>query len=214
MAGYWFKSILSIFIAASVSTFSLAQTITTGKDSAAVAVAPAADTLTTGILGGLKKWDKPSRAALYSTIIPGGGQVYNKRLWKVPIIYAGGATIGYFLVKWHKNYLLFRSSYDILTDGKPETVDSFIERWPNVTPEERARRLALGRDTYRRYRDLNIVFAVLLYGLQISEAYVDAHLKGFDVSDQLSMRLEPTIIPGPFPMSYTPGLAMRFNLKK
>ncbi|QNF35165.1 hypothetical protein HUW51_21500 [Adhaeribacter swui] len=198
-------------------TASWGQVITTSNDTTIVtttAVLP--DSLTGGLFGTLKSWDKPSRAALYSTIIPGAGQFYNKSYWKIPIIYAGGITIGYFFNKWHKNYLLFRSSLNIAKDGDPKTVDVFASRFANekgVVDEARhIQYLSRGVENYRRYRDYNIIFALLLLGLNVSEAYVDAHLKGFDISDELSYRIEPTIIPGPG-FQYAPGIALRFNIK-
>ncbi|MDQ3292379.1 MAG: DUF5683 domain-containing protein, partial [Bacteroidota bacterium] len=86
---------------------SQAQVITTDSDSTVVRTTTSSDTLSRGIFGTLKTWDKPSRAALYSAIIPGAGQFYNKRYWKIPIIYAGGITIAYFFNKFHKDYLLY-----------------------------------------------------------------------------------------------------------
>lgn len=202
--------VIFCFFLLTCTSSSWAQVITTDSDSTVVTTT-VTDTLTRGIFGTLKTWDKPSRAALYSTIIPGAGQFYNKSYWKIPIIYAGGATIGYFINKWHKEYLLFRSSYDVLTDGDSTTVDRFKTKYQDEN--NRARVLANGEQNYRRWRDLNIFFAVLLFGLNVSEAYVDAHLKGFDISDELSYRIEPTLITGPS-FRYAPGFAVRFNLKK
>jgi hypothetical protein len=187
------------------------QVITTGSDSTIVTTTPIIpDSLSRGLFGTLKSWDKPSRAALYSTIIPGAGQFYNKSYWKIPIIYAGGITIGFFFNKWHKNYLLFRSSLAIATDGDSTTIDVFEGRFTNTS--QKLQVLSRGIENYRRYRDYNIVFGLLLLGLNVSEAYVDAHLKGFDISDELSFKVEPTIIPGPG-FQYAPGVAFRFNLK-
>lgn len=186
------------------------QVITTGTDSTIVTTTQT-DTLSTGIFGALKTWDKPSRAALFSAIIPGAGQFYNKRYWKIPIIYIGGAAIGYFLLDYHKKYLLYRSSLAVLTDGDPATVDVFAAKYPDE--KERARRLAKGIESTRRYRDYDIIYMCLLYGLNVGEAYVDAHLKDFDISDDLSLKFEPTLIPGPY-LSYAPGFSIKLNLKK
>ncbi|MDQ4140666.1 MAG: DUF5683 domain-containing protein [Bacteroidota bacterium] len=188
-----------------------AQVITTGSDSTVVSTAPSSDTLSTGIFGSLKSWDKPSRAALYSAIIPGAGQLYNKSYWKIPVIYAGGATIAYFLNTLHKRYLLYRSSLAIAVDTIESTHDAFEGRFPDKN--QRIQALSRGVEYNRRYRDYNIVYAILLYGLNISEAYVDAHLKGFDISDELSLRIEPTILTGPS-YGYTPGFSVKINYKK
>ena len=187
------------------------QVITTSSDSTIVTTTQTTpDSLSRGLFGTLKTWDKPSRAALYSTIIPGAGQFYNKSYWKIPVIYAGGLTIGYFFNKWHKNYLLFRSSLAVATDGDSTTIDAFAERFSDE--RQRLQVLSRGVENYRRYRDYNIVFGLLLLGLNVSEAYVDAHLKGFDISDELSFKIEPSIIQGPG-FQYAPGVAFRFNLK-
>ena len=201
------KSILIIIAVVCSTKLSFGQVITTGSDSTIVSTTTS-DTLSTGILGALKTWDKPSRAALFSAIIPGGGQFYNKRYWKIPIIYAGGITIGYFFIDNHQKYLLYRSSLEILNNGGE---DLFAKVVPDKN--ERFQRLSRFSQNFRRYRDYNIIFMLLLYGLNIGEAYVDAHLKGFDISDDLGLQLEPTLIPGPY-LSYTPGLSVKLNLKK
>ena len=201
------KSILIIIAVVCSTKLSFGQVITTGSDSTIVSTTTS-DTLSTGILGALKTWDKPSRAALFSAIIPGGGQFYNKRYWKIPIIYAGGITIGYFFNKFHKDYLLYRSSLNILKAGG---VDRFASQIPDK--ERRFQSLSRGVESTRRYRDYNIIYMFLLYGLNVGEAYVDAHLKGFDISDDLGLQLEPTLIPGPY-LSYTPGISVKLNLKK
>ncbi|QMU27990.1 DUF5683 domain-containing protein [Adhaeribacter radiodurans] len=187
---------------------SKAQVITTGSDSTVVSTTTTNDTLSTGIFGSLKSWDKPSRAALYSAIIPGAGQFYNKSYWKIPVLYAGGAVLGYFLQDNHKKYLLYRSSLEILNAGGE---DRFAKQIPDKT--QRFQSLSRAVQNFRRYRDYNIIFAILLYGLNVSEAYVDAHLKGFDISDELSLRIEPSFLTGP---SYgvTPGISVRLNFKK
>lgn len=187
------------------------QVITTNSDTTMVTTTSTTpDSLSRGLFGTLKTWDKPSRSALYSTIIPGAGQFYNKSYWKIPVIYAGGITIGYFFNKWHKSYLLFRSSLKVATDGDSTTIDAFAERFTDEA--QKLQVLSRGVENYRRYRDYNIIFGLLLLGLNVSEAYVDAHLKGFDISDELTFKVEPTVIPGPG-FQYAPGIAFRFNIK-
>lgn len=187
------------------------QTITAGPDSTVIPTPT--DTTETGFFAGLKNLDKPGRAALYSAIIPGGGQLYNKSYWKLPIIYAGGVAFGLLIADNHKNYLKYRSSYDVLTDGDSTTVHQFATRLENRSLAEQARILGTGEDQYRRWRDLSIFFGVLFYGLNVAEAYVHAHLKDFNVSDELSLRVQPTLIPGPA-FRYAPGVSVHFNLKK
>ena len=203
------KSLFILLLLVGSATLAWGQTISAGPDS--TVVPSREDTTKVGFLNGLKNLDKPGRAALYSAIIPGGGQIYNKSYWKAPIVLAGAATIGYFIAKWHKQYLIFRSSYAALTDGNPNTVDRFVERWPDEVT--RARNISLNEQQFRRYRDLNIFYAAVLYGLNITEAYVHAHLKDFDVSDELTLRVQPAIIPGPA-FRYAPGVSVQFNLNK
>lgn len=125
----------------------------------------------------------PSTAALYSAILPGMGQAYNRRYWKMPIIYGLGATLGYFIYVNNGIFLDFRDSFFAKRDGFPEN-DPF--------PQISSQTAELNRDVFRRNRDLLMILSVLLYGLNIVDATVDAHLRSFDVSDELSLHLEPS----------------------
>jgi hypothetical protein len=130
----------------------------------------------------------PAKASLLSAVLPGAGQVYNRKYWKVPVIYAAFAGLGY-LAKWnHDRYDTFRSAYRFRVDGNPETTDDFTDLYSEND-------LKLLRDYYRRNRDLSLIFAGLVYVLNIVDASVDAHLFHFDVSDNLSMNLTPTVVP-------------------
>jgi hypothetical protein len=126
---------------------------------------------------------KPQRAALLSTCLPGLGQLYNKKYWKIPIVYGVLGTIGYFAWNNHQNYLIFRNALRARYDDNPQTVDDF----PNINDQV----LKAQREYYRRNRDLFIIFGVIGYSLNILDAYVDAHLKGFTVSDQLTIQPIP-----------------------
>ncbi|NJO02805.1 MAG: hypothetical protein HC880_14985 [Bacteroidia bacterium] len=124
----------------------------------------------------------PSVAALYSTVLPGMGQAYNRRYWKMPIIYGLGATLGYFM-KWNNvRYVLAKNAVLAKLENRDDA-----DPLPRLSVDA-ARR---GRDYYKRNRDMMIILAVLLHGLQVVEAAVDAHLKGFDVGDKLSFSIEP-----------------------
>jgi len=126
---------------------------------------------------------KPQRAALLSTCLPGLGQLYNKKYWKIPIVYGVLGTIGFFAWNNHQNYLIFRNALRARYDDNPHTVDDF----PNINDQV----LKAQREYYRRNRDLLIIFGVIGYSLNILDAYVDAHLKGFTVSDQLTIHPIP-----------------------
>lgn len=144
----------------------------------------------------------PRKATIYSAILPGLGQAYNRKYWKIPIIYAGFGAIGYF-IKWNNdNYNLFHTGYKHLTDDNPDTQDYLkIEavRRNNYDLENQndfnylKDALVKQQDYYRRNRDLLIISMVGFYGLNIIDASVDAHLFDFDISDDLTLNWEPVM---------------------
>lgn len=189
--------LLSIFLYFSPASVS-GQVVTAGQDSVPVAVA-VPDTAQKRFF--LSTWDKPAKAALYSAIIPGAGQVYNKAYWKVPIIYATGAVLGYFLIDNNTKYQDFREALNLRNrDSSDVYINDRIygvQNWNNngvLTPRG-TENLRYSRDFYRRNRDLTIMLSVLAWGLNVAEAYVHAHLKDFDVSDDLSLRVQPNLLP-------------------
>ena len=145
----------------------------------------------------------PRKATIYSAVLPGLGQVYNRKYWKVPLIYIGFGTIGYFITWNNDNYQLFKTGYQHLTDGNPETQDYLkIEavRRNNYDLDNPNQfnnlKTALSRqqDYYRRNRDLLIISFAAFYGLNIIDASVDAHLFDFDISDDLTLKWEPAMM--------------------
>lgn len=144
----------------------------------------------------------PRKATIYSAVLPGLGQAYNKKYWKIPLIYAGFGTIGYFVHWNNENYQLFRSGYIHLTDGNPDTQDYLkIEAVrrnnydldnPNQFNNLKTA-LLRQQDYYRRNRDLLIIGFIGFYGLNIIDASVDAHLFDFDISDDLTLNWKPAM---------------------
>lgn len=134
---------------------------------------------------------KPNRAALYSAILPGAGQFYNKHYWKVPVVYAVGGALGYFIVTNHRNYESYRKAHLLRIDNDDNTVDEFQAEYPSPAGDAFIKN---SRDFYRRNRDLSIILAVLAYGMNIVEANVGAHLNDFDISDDLSLNLKPNLL--------------------
>ena len=128
--------------------------------------------------------DKPYKAALYSAVLPGLGQAYNKKYWKMPILYGGGVVIGFFLDYNNRQYKQYRDGFLALSDSDPRTVP-FSDRL-DQTDYERA------TNYWRRNRDLLIISTVLVYILNIVDAHVDAHLGAFRISDDLSLNLDPS----------------------
>lgn len=126
----------------------------------------------------------PNKAAWYSAAIPGLGQAYNKKYWKIPVVWAGIAGFTYF-IKWNNDeYQFYRRNLIYETEQNPD--------FPNETPLETST-LKSGRDQYRRTRDMLIIFSVFFYMLNIVDAHVDAHLIEFDVNQNLSVQVNPTI---------------------
>jgi hypothetical protein len=142
----------------------------------------------------------PRKATIYSAILPGLGQAYNKKYWKIPIIYVGFGTIGYF-IRWNNNYYqTYKQAYSDFTDGNPDT-DSYLDLdatkyydLENPTDSVNFRTgLSKQQAYYRRNRDLLIISMVGFYGLNIIDASVDAHLFNFDISEDLTMNWQPSV---------------------
>jgi hypothetical protein len=128
---------------------------------------------------------RANRAALMSAVVPGLGQISNKKYWKLPILYSATGAIVYFIHSNNVEYKKFKQALVFRNDTDSLTTDDF----PRFTNED----LTVRKDYYRRNRDLSYIFAVVLYSLNIIDAYVDAQLMNFDVSDDLSIRTTPAI---------------------
>lgn len=134
----------------------------------------------------------PVKAALYSSVLPGLGQGYNRKYWKIPIVYASLATSGYFVWWFNHYYNEFRMAF--LQYQKYGNEDYIVDNFdlPNYIPGRSVDiQLSEGRDYYRRYRDLNAIMFIGIYMLNIVDATVDAHFFNFDVSNELSVNFEP-----------------------
>lgn len=130
------------------------------------------------------------KATTLSTIFPGAGQIYNKSYWKAPIVIGGIATFAY-VIDWNnRGYKRYSDALDILTDGNNDTHTEFYRN--GVEPYDAKQYRNLKRD-FRRNRDLAIILAAGFYVLNIIDAHVDAHLKDYDVSDDLSFNLQPAM---------------------
>ena len=176
---------------------------------------PAVDSLQLKITKPLEKVHSPKRAAIYSAVLPGLGQAYNKKYWKIPLVYAGFGTIGYFIGWNNRNYNTYKFAYRDLSDTIPET-NSYLDILPpgydlsNPTHAENFKSgLYKGQESFRRNRDLLIISIIGFYGLNIIDASVDAHLFDFDISEDLSMNWQPTVQPYRKELIY--GLNFTFN---
>ncbi len=134
----------------------------------------------------LKKNPKnPRTAVILSAILPGAGQVYNEKPWKVPLLYGGIATNLYFLDFNDRRYQLFKRALEVFREDDPNV--------PNMFPYLNEAGLIRNVDYWRRNRDGVYLLFGAIYVLNIIDALVDAHLSGFDVSDDLSMKIEPAL---------------------
>jgi hypothetical protein len=137
---------------------------------------------------------RANQSAIFSAVLPGAGQFYNKKYWKLPILYGGATVIGLAIEYNNRYYKIFREAYQLRVDGDSTTIDKFDPVNTDVDvayPDADA--LLTRRDYYRRTRDLMWIIGSVVYVLNIIDAYVDAHLNNFDISDNLSMRTEPSI---------------------
>ena len=127
----------------------------------------------------------PGRATMYSALLPGLGQIYNGELFKVPIYWGGLLVSSHLLVKYNTNYQRFKRIHNEATSTDPEIsgnvpINGETAKWY--------------RDVYRRYRDYSIVATVLVYALQVLDANVFAYMHDFEVTDDISMNIEPALI--------------------
>lgn len=143
----------------------------------------------------------PSRAAFYSAVIPGLGQAYNEKYWKIPIVYAGiGASI-YFYSTNRKDYSRFRDAFKRRLAGFDD------DEFQGIADET----LIRAQRTSKRNMDISIAVAVGFYLLNIVDANVDAHLKQYNISDDLSMT--PNVDYNPFQASTNYGFSLTYKLK-
>ena len=146
-----------------------------------------------------KLWvPNPVRATWMALIFPGGGQIYNRKYWKLPIFYGGFAGCAYALTWNGKMYRDYFNAYRDVANGNltsSNVTDLLPPNYLNqVTESQLLETLRRRKDTYRRYRDLSIFAFVAVYLLSVVDAYVDAELSNFDITPDLSMRVEPAII--------------------
>lgn len=141
----------------------------------------------------------PRKAVIYSAIFPGLGQIYNRQYWKLPILYGGFVGFTY-AITWNNGYYRdYLNGYQDIMDDNPES-NSWHAMLPyGMDPESIDRQwftdvLKQRKDYYRYYRDLSIIGTFALYFLAIVDAYVDSQLFDFDMSPDLSMQIQPTLL--------------------
>lgn len=143
---------------------------------------------------------KPGKAALYSAICPGLGQIYNRKYWKVPIVYAAiGIPVYTFFDNrtWYNRTRYALAVAESTTPNTPEYADSLNNVHSSLLPlvqDKQTNSLLNYRNEFRKNMDYSILFTLLFWGLNVVDATVDAHLKGFNVNENLSMQIKPAVI--------------------
>ncbi len=154
----------------------------------------------------------PRKAAIRSAILPGLGQIYNKKYWKVPIVYGALGITGYIFIDNIKTYKEYRFAYAARYKASQGTTAADSIDYNKLKPQYRLYQpesIREARDRFRKYIDYSALFFVIFWGLNVVDATVDAHLKHFDVSPDLSLQIRP----GHSDMAGTNGLSLVLRLR-
>ena len=161
-----------------------------------------------------RNWDtwkpNPQRALWLALVLPGAGQIYNRKYWKLPLVYGGFLGCIYAL-NWNNTmYRDYSQAYiDIMdSDENTNSYENFIPAKYNVQANKNRLQELFRRkkNYYRRYRDLSMFCMIGVYALSIIDAYVDAELSSFDISKDLSMKVRPAVIHDRLPAFRSPGM--------
>ena len=200
--------LISVFIL--FAQFSFAQRIYTNpvikKDSTPVVTKKAI----TNKYDSATRAHPPRAAAFRSAVLPGWGQVYNKKYWKVPIVYAALGITGFIFIDNIKTYREYRFAYAArIKAGQqpPDSTDYFKlkDLYKLISPGS----IQEARNRFRQYVDYSALFFILFWGLNVVDATVDAHLKSFDVSPDLSLQIKP----GHSEMAGTNGISLVLHIR-
>jgi len=178
---------LFLFILGNTSVFAQTET--------EEAVLVAKDTLKSNNIDPLT----PAKAAFYSAILPGLGQAYNKKYWKIPLVYGAIGTSLYFYIDNNKKYNQYRDAYKRRLEGYTDDNYTYLDNT----------RLIAGQKFYQRNRDLSALVTLAFYALNIIDANVDAALLQFNVDENLSVR--PIIYPNDVTFKTNVGLTLNYN---
>jgi hypothetical protein len=163
----------------------------------------------------------PMKVVWMGAIIPGYGQILNRKYWKLPLVYGGFLGCAYALSWNGGKYQSYKTAYRDITDNDP-TTNTFLDIIPKGYTIDSpgiggintfANTLKQKQETFRRYRDLSIIATVGYYALTLVDAYVDAQLYDFDISPDLSLRFEPALLENSFGQRNMLGMQCSINLK-
>ncbi len=153
-----------------------------------------------------ENYASPRRASIMSMLLPGLGQAYNKKYWKIPVIYAGLGGLGYLFAVNNKEYNYYRKNLIAENDEDPATNNETLYS---------SDQLQTLKNSYKKSRDLAVIGMSLIYLLNIIDANVDAHLRSFDVSDDLSLNIDPwqSIYHQKNSFGLATGISIKLNFK-
>ncbi len=155
---------------------------------------------------------RPAKAG-YLALVPGLGQVYNRRWWKLPVVYGALGTAFGFLRYEQQGLAEYGNAQNLLDAGKARVGDEALG--PRARKAASYNAIKTNVEAFRHYRDGLVFYTSLAYGLQVLDAIVDAHLHEFDVGDELTLRWGPALlpVPGPAPLAAGPGVAVVLRFK-
>ena len=154
-----------------------------------------------------KKYN-PGIAIRRSAMLPGWGQYTNKKYWKIPLVYAGIGFPAYLFTKNLKQYKEAKRAFILATDKDPTNDDQITEPYYSVRMQPD--RIRVFRNSVRQNVDYSVLFFIVFWGLNVADAAVDANLKTFDVSDELSLQIKG----GYSPLANTNGFSIVLNIGK
>lgn len=151
------------------------------------------------------KQHNPKRASIYAALVPGLGQIYNRKYWKLPILYAGFGIMTYFIVTNTNGYLEYKSAYIESVNGNTNGNYAYLV---NKYSESE---LLSAEEYYRRNLEISILVTTLWYVLSIIDAAVDAHLYTYNINENLSLRVSPDLLPPATAFRVQPGIKLSFR---
>jgi hypothetical protein len=160
---------------------------------------------------------RPQKAGLLA-LIPGTGQIYNHKYWKLPIVYGMVGGLGAWVVFQQRYFGYFRYAKQNYDPKNPGAILNAVDEIPEEDVRTRIAALSYNNiennlEGFRSIRDLSVLISALGYSLQILDAVVDAHLHDFDVSDNLSLNWQPTMMPVPGQVAFAPALTLTLRAK-
>ena len=150
----------------------------------------------------------PGIAIRRSAMLPGWGQYTNKKYWKIPIVYAGIGIPAYLFFRNLKQYREAKDAFTLATDA--DISNDILIKEPYFSVRSQPDRIRVFRNSVRQNVDYSVLFFIIFWGLNVADAAVDANLKTFDVSDELSLQLKP----GYSPLANTNGISLVLNIGK